>query len=344
MTRKERFYATIERRKVDHPASWLGLPVPEACEGLFNYFGVDSMVELKRILGDDVFPVDVPYHHPPVNHIACAFDFAQQDNSDYEHRTLTSTGIFADCSDLGAVADFAWPDPAENMDIGECAQAVQSVPEDYAVLAMMWSAHFQDACAAFGMEAAMMKMLTEPEMFRAVIDRITEFYLKANRIFYETAAGHLDAVLIGNDLGSQTALMLSPELIREFVFPGTKRLVDQAKSYGLKVIHHSCGAVADIISDLIAIGVDAIHPIQVLANGMAPELLQERFGGNISFCGGVDVQEMLVHESPREVKRQVGKLKELFPTGLIISPSHEAVLPDVKPENLKAMFETVNSD
>ena len=33
MNRKERFYATIERKPVDRPASWLGLPVAEA---LFN--------------------------------------------------------------------------------------------------------------------------------------------------------------------------------------------------------------------------------------------------------------------------------------------------------------------
>ena len=65
-------------------------------------------------------------------------------------------------------------------------------------------------------------------MFKAVIDRILDFYLKANEIFYEATKGRLDAVLIGNDFGSQQGLMLSPDLIRSLVFPGTKKLIDQA--------------------------------------------------------------------------------------------------------------------
>lgn len=52
-------------------------------------------------------------------------------------------------------------------------------------MGVIWSAHFQDACAAFGMETALIKMMLEPEIFEAVINRITDFYLKANEIFYE---------------------------------------------------------------------------------------------------------------------------------------------------------------
>jgi uroporphyrinogen decarboxylase len=68
------------------------------------------MEGLKRKLDDDVWPVDVPYHHPPANNIACAFDFAK-DIGDYEHRTLTSPGFFEDQIDPAAVDAFPWPDP-----------------------------------------------------------------------------------------------------------------------------------------------------------------------------------------------------------------------------------------
>ena len=47
-------------------------------------------------------------------------------------------------------------------------------------------------------------------LFQAVIDRILEFYLEANEIFYRAADGRLDAVLIGNDFGSQNALNPPP--------------------------------------------------------------------------------------------------------------------------------------
>jgi uroporphyrinogen decarboxylase len=335
----ERFYATVERREVDYPASWLGMPTEDAMPNLLKYFKAKDLRDLKLRLGDDVWPVDVPYHHPPANHVACAFDFAKSAGSDYEERTLTAPGFFEGIEDCGEVGKFKWPNPKEHMDARECAKAVAAIPDDYAALGVMWSAHFQDACAAFGMENALMTMLSAPEMFDAVISRIVRFYLEANAIFYEAGAKRLDAVLIGNDLGSQTGLMLSPDLIRRFVLPGTKLLVDQAKSYGFKVMHHSCGGVREIIPDLIDIGVDVIHPIQVLAAGMEPAGLKHDFGHRVSFCGGMDVQHLLTKGPPEQVREEVVRLRKLFPTGLIFSPSHEALMPDVPPANVAAMFD-----
>jgi len=342
MNHKERFLATVERKPVDRPACWLGLPVPEANEGLFNHFGVSSVDELKRKIDDDVYPVELPYHSPVSDAIYMAFDFPKRRQGEQE-RSLTAPGFFEDYTDPARVDDFDWPDPAEYIDTRECLSSVEAAPPDYAVMAVVWSAHFQDACSAFGMETALVKMMTEGEMFRAVIDRITEFYLKANGIFYEATKGKLDAVLIGNDFGSQTDLMLSPELIREHVWPGAKRLIDQAKGFGLKVVHHSCGAIHDIIPDLVELGVDVIHPIQALAKDMDAEKLQREFGDKISFCGGVDAQELLVHGTPQRIREKVHELKRLFPTGLVISPSHEAILPDISPANVEALFDGVKN-
>jgi uroporphyrinogen decarboxylase len=42
--------------------------------------------------------------------------------------------------------------------------------------------------------------------------------------------------------------------------------------------------------------------------------------------------------SAREIRRKVNELKEVFPTGLIISPSHEAILADIPPTNIYALF------
>ena len=338
MDKRERFNATINRQSVDRPASWLGIPDINAVPALLEYFNVNDMLQLKLKLQDDVWPIEVPYNSPPANHIACAFDFSTGAEGDYEERTLTSKGWFAGKTDTGCIEEFSWPDPKEHMSLDECRAAIKAAPQDFALMGIMWSAHFQDACAAFGMEEAMMVMLMGPEMFQAVIDRILEFYLEANEIFYEAGKGMLDAVLIGNDFGSQTGLMISPENLRRFVLPGTRRLIEQAHDYGYKVIHHSCGAIRKIIPDLIELGADAIHPIQALADGMEASSLSDEFGGAASFCGGVDAQHLLVNGSPQEVSSKVRELKKLFPTGLIISPSHEAILSDIPPENVEALF------
>ena len=341
MTHLERFYATIERKPVDRPASWLGLPVPEAHQALKDYFKIKDINEMSAAVNDDIYPVELPYHSPTSNAIYAAFDFGKDFKGDENERTLTAAGFFEDYTDPALVDDFDWPEPEKYIDPDLCRKAVEAAPKDKAVLGVVWSAHFQDACAAFGMETAMMKMILAPEMFKAVIDRILDFYLRANKIFYEATKGKLHAVLIGNDLGSQESLMLSRDLIKDLVLPGTQKLVDQAHEYGLKVIHHSCGSIRPIIEDLIDLGVDAVHPIQALAKGMDPSSLKEEFGGRISFCGGVDAQYLLVNGTVNEVSAKVQELKEIFPTGLIISPSHEAILPDIPPGNIDMLFKSI---
>jgi uroporphyrinogen decarboxylase len=343
MNHLERFLATIERRPVDKPASWLGIPDKSAISGLLQYFEVTDLKGLKGKIDDDIYPVEVPYHSPTSNAIYAAFDFAKNKNGEPDERTLTAPGFFEDYSDPSEVDKFDWPDPEKYIDPDLCRKAVEEVPAGYAVMGVVWAAHFQDACAAFGMETALIKMMVEPDMFRAVIDRITDFYLKANKIFYEATKDRLHAVLIGNDFGSQNGLMVDPYLLKEFVYKGTGQLIEQAKSYGLKIIHHSCGSIYDIIPDLIELGVDAIHPIQALAAKMEPQRLKDNFGSQISFCGGVDAQYLLVNGKPENVRAKVKELQSIFPTGLIISPSHEAILQDINPENVKALFDAIKS-
>ena len=342
MTSRERFLRTVERKTVDRPATWLGVPDRDSEAAMCAEYGVSTMDELKVAVGDDFFAVELPYHSETANAIYAAFDWYKDGDVDAHERTLTTPGCFANAEELEDLDFFEWPDPEKYIDVEECKRLMSIIPDDKVALGILWSSHFQDTCAAFGMEQALMNMLTNEELYDAVNEKILEFYLKANKIFFEATKGRLDAVLIGNDLGSQRCLMISPELVKRFVIPGAKRLVELAHSYGLKVIYHSCGSIVDAIPDLIDAGVDIIHPIQALAAGMEPKSLKEKFGDKVSFCGGVDTQDLLVNATPEQVKAKVIELRKIFPTGLIISPSHEAILPDVPPKNIRAMFDGVH--
>ncbi len=343
MKSTDRFKATVSREPVDRPCTWLGIPHPAAIENLLRHFKAATLSELTERLDDDIVPVEIPYHSPTSDAIYTAFNFAGKEAMSRDDRTLTAPGFFANRTDPSDVGLFDWPDPARYISPELCRQGVAEVSPGRVRLGVIWSAHFQDACAAFGMEHALAALHSAPGMFRAVIDRVVEFYLRANAIFYEAAGDALHAVLIGNDFGGQEGLILSPEMIREFVLPGTRRLVAQAKGFGLTVIHHSCGAIREIIPDLIAAGVDVIHPIQALARGMEPEGLRRDFGGSVAFCGGVDAQRLLVRGTPGQVEEKVRELRRIFPTGLIISPSHEAILPDIPPPNIEAMFRAAHA-
>lgn len=345
MNHRERFFATVNRQPVDRPASWLGLPVPAAIPNLLKHFQVNTIDELKRKIDDDIYPICVPYNNPPTNDIGCSLAFAKGGiGGGQDERTLTAPGFFEDMTDPALVETFPWPNPEEHIDFNKCRELARNAPDDMIRMGIMWAAHFQDSCSAFGMENALITMMSYPEMYQAVIDRITKFYLDCGEIFYEATKGYLDAVLIGNDFGSQQSLMVDPDSLRKYVFPGTKALVDQAKKYGLVVVHHSCGSIYPIIDDLFALGVDLIHPIQAKAQDMGAEKLSNDFAGHGSFFGGVDAQYLLVRGSAEEVRQDVKRLKKCFPTGLVISPSHEAVLPDIKPENIEALFKAVHED
>lgn len=343
MDKKERFFKTIAREDVDRPAWWLGLPAQSAMPQLCKFFKAKDFYELKRAVDDDVWTFDLPYKNGTTNAVSMAFDFAKQnDKLSYEERTLTSAGFFEDYEDE---QDFElydkWPDPSEFIFKEDCLNCLNSAPKDYPAMGIVWSAHFQDACAAFGMEDALVKMKIAPELFKKVIDRVVKFYLRANEIFYEYTKGRLDAVLLGNDFGTQQGLIVGRNDLQEFVFDGTKQLIQQAKSYNLKVIHHSCGAISNIIPDLIACGADVIHPMQALAKDMEPNKLKAKFGTRVSFAGGIDAQHLLVNGTPEQIRSKVLELKSIFPTGLIISPSHEAILPDVPACNIKAISQAM---
>jgi uroporphyrinogen decarboxylase len=186
-------------------------------------------------------------------------------------------------------------------------------------------------------------MYTHPEVVHAVTRRLVEFYLEGNRRFFETAGDLVDGFFFGNDFGTQRGLFISPDCFEEFVFPYFRQLTELAKAHGRQVILHSCGSIFKVIPGLIDLGVDALHPLQARAADMDAVSLSRHFAGRIAFLGGIDTQHLLIHASPREVKEDVRRVKDLLGPRLIVSPSHEAVLPNIPPANLEAMAEEARS-
>jgi uroporphyrinogen decarboxylase len=191
----------------------------------------------------------------------------------------------------------------------------------------------------FGMEQFMTKMLTHPEVVHAVIERVCGFYYEANERFFRDAGDLVDGFFFGNDFGTQRDVLLSPEQFDEFILPWFARFTEQAHRFGHQVILHSCGSIFRVIDRLIAAGVDCLHPLQALAHNMEAERLAASFGNRIAFLGGIDTQRLLVNGSPLKIKEEVRRIKRVLGPNLIVSPSHEALLPNVPPENVLAMAE-----
>ena len=102
---------------------------------------------------------------------------------------------------------------------------------------------------------------------------------------------------------------------------------------------HVQGGCMVPVNLLAEAGVNALHPLQARACRMDAETLARDFKGRIAFVGGIDTQELLVHGTPEDVRAEVRRVKSLLGPNLVVSPSHEALLPNVSPENVVAMAE-----
>ena len=108
-----------------------------------------------------------------------------------------------------------------------------------------------------------------------------------------------------------------------------------------KVYYHSCGAVYDLIPDLIELGFDILNPVQVSARGMDTKRLKEEYGKDIVFWGGgADTQRVLPFGKPDEVANEVKRrIDDLAPGGGFVFAAVHNIQAFVPPENIVTMFE-----
>ncbi|MCF7920325.1 MAG: hypothetical protein K9N06_10485 [Candidatus Cloacimonetes bacterium] len=328
MTSRERLKKIIAGEKPDRCGFWLGNPHPDSWQGLHSYFGTNSEEELRLLLKDDFRWICAwnVYKHPQGKP---HFDMQRPGN------TLSEGGVFADTDSVAEVAAFAWPDP-QYLDFSEYRKTLENAGDFYRA-GGLWSPFFHELCDIFGMENYFLKMYLNPEVVHAVTRRMIDFYLTANRLCFEQCGNLIDGFFFGNDFGSQKDLLVNPELFREFIFPYFKELTDLGIQYHKQIILHSCGSIFRVMADLISLGVHAFHPIQAKAQNMDADTLQAHFGGKVAFLGGIDTQELLVNGSPDDVIKEVRRIKNTLGPGIVISPSHEALLPNVPPQNVEAM-------
>jgi uroporphyrinogen decarboxylase len=333
MTGRERVRAIIAGEQTDRPAFWLGQPAKATWEIYHRHFGTSSAEELRRELGDDLRWVCPQFKGSTYQHPQGRAMFG----SGVKKQRHGQPGPFADCEDPGAVENYEWPDP-QYLNFDECLADLKCVGEQYRASGF-WTSFYHNVMDLFGMESYLVKMYTHPDVVRAVTDRVCEFYYEANERFFAAARGEVDGFFFGNDFGTQLDLICGPQQFDEFIMPWFRKFTEQGHRHGLQVILHSCGSIYKVIDRLIDAGVDCLHPLQALAANMDAETLARDFHGRIAFMGGIDTQDLLVNGSPEDVRRDVMRVRQLLEPGLIVSPSHEALLPNVPPDNVRAMAE-----
>lgn len=201
-----------------------------------------------------------------------------------------------------------------------------------------------------GYENWFMDTMIDPDGVEALFDRIVDDKLRYWDAVIdwaiETKNEHkIQIISECDDLGSQAATILDPDTLRQMVIPRFKTIFTHVKKRlpHVKTFMHSCGAIREIIPDLIEAGLDILNPVQFTASGMNLKELKRDFGDVLTFWGGgVDTQSTLNNGTPQQIADEVKRIIDILAPGggFVFAPVHN-VQDDVSPENFWAMWDTL---
>jgi len=135
-----------------------------------------------------------------------------------------------------------------------------------------------------------------------LLEIVHEFYLRHVSLWCSSV---VDSIAMGDDWGSQTGLLISPEMWRSLFRPLYSQYFDLIRRAGKRVFFHSDGMIRQIIPDLIDVGVDALN-CQVFC--MDIEELGRSFRGQVTFWGEIDRQSVLPFGTRGDVQAAVSRV------------------------------------
>jgi uroporphyrinogen decarboxylase len=216
---------------------------------------------------------------------------------------------------------------------------------DYAIVGSpsLGQSIFEQSSYLRGLDTLLMDLIINKEFAHALFRKVTDIQKTKYGRFLDKVGKYVDVVRVGDDTGMQQGPLMSPQLYREMLKPYHKEYFDFIKERtDAKLCLHSCGAVYELIEDLIDVGVDILNPIQVSAKNMECSRLKKEFGDRLGFWGGIDTQRVLPFGTPDEVKEEVRmRIRELGPGGGFIPCHVHNLQHDVPPENVIAMYRAI---
>jgi uroporphyrinogen decarboxylase len=245
--------------------------------------------------------------------------------------------------DLAAVDAYAWPDasdPARYAGMAEEARRYAEEERRAVQVGSICGGLTEGLFKLRGFEDGYMDLAGDPALARRVMERILEVKIAYWSRVLPLVEGSVDVVGEADDLGGQERTLFSPATYRDLVKPLHRELFAflHART-DAKVFFHTCGAVRELIPDLIEIGVDVLNPVQVSAAGMDTAELKREFGRDLVFWGGgVDTQRVLGAGTPDEVRVEVlRRVGDLAPGGGFVFAAVHNIQPNVPAENVLAM-------
>ncbi len=244
-------------------------------------------------------------------------------------------------ADDQAIDNYTPPDPNRPGLYADSERVIREYKDEYWMVGVTVTTIFECAWALRGYERLMTDFALHPELAERILDIPYSYHLTAAKRLVELG---VDMVWIGDDVGMQRGMLISPQHWRKYLKPRMENFIHSLKAINpkLKVAYHSDGNILPIIPELIEIGLDVLNPIQPAC--MDPAVLKEMYGENLCFWGSIDEQHTLPYGTPEDVRQEVYKrLKTMGKNGgLIIGPTHHVQL-DTPPANFWAMVDAIQN-
>lgn len=339
MTRRERFLRCFEFRYPDR------IPIEVGCyQGALIRYGQD-LVDLLSMYPDDSGASPSGRYEHEARDLDPDYAYEHTDEWGYiwrgRYEGILGVVVEHPLADLSKLASYSAP---------KCSTASGPEFEKHRLATTAarhtnitgWSGPWVGGLCLFermqwlrGYEDLMMDFADGAPEIEVIADMIVEANL--SEIRYAAAVG-VDLCGFADDWGTQTQLMISPALWREFFKPRYKRMFDACHADGMNVSFHSDGCILEILPDLIEVGVDILRP-QFSCQDIREMAAVTK--GRITMVMDLDRQYVLPFGTPAEVRAHVKDVIEVFglPEGGLVGRGE--VMPDVPIENVKAMLDAL---
>jgi uroporphyrinogen decarboxylase len=243
---------------------------------------------------------------------------------------------------------YPWPDMDDPTRVAQVREQAQRLTDEnqYAILGCPWLLFpFERAFAMQGMDKFLLNLAMYPDFATALLLKNAELCKRLMGHFLDEMGDNVDIIKIGDDLGTQDSLLISPAMYRRILKPIHADYIAFIKEHTkAKVFFHTDGDVFNLCDDFVEIGIDILNPIQTSAGKMS-DLggLKKRYGKALTFCGAIDTHHILPFGTPDEVRQEVRRVIGLLGTGggYMVAAVH-TIMDEVPAQNILAMVEAVD--
>jgi hypothetical protein len=212
-------------------------------------------------------------------------------------------------------------------------QAIQEQKKQYFITGF-WVSIFQKICELRPIDEVLMSILEEDEDLLAFLDRLVDYWQKVIQIAID---GGMDAVMFGDDWGTETSTTISPGLFRKLFKPRYEKLMKPIKNAGRKVFFHSCGHLGEIFDELAGLGIDCLWP-QIRLHESDPHALAKCLEKKIAIYVHPDRQRLIPLGTPAEIDAEIRRYCEQYKKNGGGAIFHVEMESDTPFENVEALI------